>query len=398
MKNLVLVLSAMIFAGTVQAREKELFWADKSVNLEVTSSQPSSFQQTFLLEKVLRIYSNYECGYYVDPVTQVRPGTCYDVQCSGGAGKSEAWNAFYSARKEEKAARLAEAIKGIGQKTAEKLLAGNYFSSKPRSWDDFKAVINQAKSNGTIDDQIRTLVLSTYRNENMQNLGYNPSSCTTTAYDCSEIIVIRDGYYQPQTCERYDDTVVDAKSVNYQFQVEGAVLLPGEKDVLSLKVNAPGSLAIAQQGAHNNYQAVMAEGSSESQVYYYVKGVARKQVDLPSSALARADLFPAGKQAVQLQVSVSALALPQAANEELVLQYEVRSCKVGWLGVCGLGWDKKETKTTKLTSATTPIDVKINLEPGRKGLKVEVQVSISKRNSVYHTPKAIVKTTETIKL
>ena len=78
----------------------------------------------------------------------------------------------------------------MGKASAEALVAGGYFNSKPKSWDAFKSVIKSAAQAGAISEQVQTLVLSNYRNENMASLGYS-GGCTSTPYACNEVFIVQ---------------------------------------------------------------------------------------------------------------------------------------------------------------------------------------------------------------
>ena len=326
-------------------------------------------------------------------MVQVVTGTCYETTCQGGAGKSPLWDAFYSARKEEKPSRLAEAIKGVGQASADPLVAGGYFNSKPKSWDAFKSVINSAASNGAITQQVKTLILSNYRNENMANLGYN-GGCSSTPYACEEVHVIQEGYYVQKTCDNPIEQPIESKVMSFDFNVENSVLLPSENENLELSVSAEPSETSMREAYYNKY-SIAADLTGPNHILVRLTGAGRKQVALPKGGLQAVTLTGTGATTADLQVSVSPDILPVAQGEQLLIKYEVQSCKIGLLPC--LVWDKKETFTTPATGAITKIQVSSPLV-GKKGLKMQVDVEVYKQNSIYHTNKPLSKDTESIKL
>jgi hypothetical protein len=82
----------------------------------------------------------------------------------------------------------------------------------------------------------------------------------------------------------------------------------------------------------------------------------------------------------------------------LVIQYQVRTCQIGFLGTCGIGWDKVDNYVGKIQGNISTFGAPITLAKGRKGLKMEVEVKVYKQNSVYHNATPISKTTDKIVL
>tara|TARA_B110001454_G_scaffold219204_1_gene252264 strand:+ start:78261 stop:79436 length:1176 start_codon:yes stop_codon:yes gene_type:complete len=388
-KNLIPV--AMLLISSF-ATAQEVYWKKQTVSLPVAgSASKGTYAQSF--QRVVLQHNYYECGFPVEPTVQVVQGTCYDTTCSGGAGKSPLWDAFYSARKEEKPSRLAAAIKGVGQASADPLVAGGYFNSKPKSWNAFKSVINSAAANGAITQQVKTLVLSNYRNENMANLGY-AGGCTSTPYTCDEVHVIQEGYYVQRTCDAPVEQPIESRQVSFEFNVENSILLPSETENIELSVS-PEAGEISMKEAYYNKYAIQAQQTGPNHIVVSIDGAARKQVPLPKGSLQSVSLTATGATTADLQVSVSPAILPVAQGEQLVIKYEVKSCKIGFFPC--ITWDKKETFTKLATGPTTTIPVSSPLV-GKKGLKMQVDVEVYKSNSIYHNAKPLSKDTESIKL
>ncbi len=388
-KNLIPV--AMLIVSSL-ASAQEVYWKKQSVSLPIAGSESKgTYSQQF--QRVVLQHNYYECGFPVEPVVQVVTGTCYETTCQGGAGKSPLWDAFYSARKEEKPSRLAAAIKGVGQASADPLVAGGYFNSKPKSWDAFKSVINSAASNGAITQQVKTLVLSNYRNENMANLGYN-GGCSSTPYACEEVHVIQEGYYVQRTCDAPVEQPIESKLMSFEFNVENSVLLRSENENLELSVSAEPSETSMKEAYYNKY-SLAADLTGPNHIVVTLTGAGRKQVALPKGALQSVTLTGTGATTADLEVSVSPNILPAAQGEQLLIKYEVKSCKIGFLPC--IVWDKKEIFTKPATGAITKIPVSSPLV-GKKGLKMQVDVEVYKQNSIYHNNKPLSKDTESIKL
>lgn len=390
-----LIPAAILLVSTF-ATAQEVYWKPQPVSVKVANGDS---QATFngIFQQVVLQHNFYECGYNVDPVVQIVQGTCYDVSCQGGAGKSELWNAFFSARKEEKPARLAQAIKGVGQSSAEALVNGGYFNSKPKSWDAFKSVINQAAASGAISQQVKTLVLSNFRNENMANLGYNGGGCTSVPYTCEEVTIIQDGYYVSKTCDAPVEHVINTKQMNYQFNIQNAVLLPSEQESLSFNLTAIPSDATLSPSIYNKY-TFQTQQVAENQVHVNVMGVTRNQVALPSDAIQSVALIPVDGSSATLQVSVLPAILPVNEQEQLVISYEVKSCKMGFLPCGVVSWDEKKTFTANIKDAVTSIPVASTLTGAKKGIKIDVEIKVYKQNSIYHNAKPVTKKADAIKL
>lgn len=396
-QKIILALTLVLAMSGNFAFAQEVYWKKQDVTVQVTSQSGKDFSYNQIFHRMVLTHNYYECGYYQEPEVVIRPGTCYEVICQGGAGRSPAWDAFYSARKEEKATKLAAAIKGVGKASAESLVQANYFYSKPRSWEAFKAEINRAAQSGVITQQVKALVLSTYRNDNISNLGYASGSCTYTPYACDEVVVIREGQYVSRTCDDPRETVIDSKQMNYSIRVDNSVLLPSEVEKLNLSLSGQASESNLKSSIYNNY-SLQIVGQNESSTQLILSGVSRRLVNLPSDSLLSVALVPQGAQLANLQISVSPGALPANNTEQLAVSFEVRTCNIGLLGLCGFSWDKKQTFNGFINNGMVSFKAPTGLPVSSRGVKMEVQVKIYKMNSMYHNAQPVVKTTRTIKL
>jgi hypothetical protein len=392
------VLTKIVFiavATVSTAQAQQIFWKKQNVEIKFNgASATSTFNGIF--QRVIVTPTTYECGYNQDPLTEVRQGTCYDVTCSGDGGKSPNWDAFYSAKKAEKASKLAAAIKGVGKTSADSLVAGGYFSSKPRTWEAFKTEVKKAAAAGAITEQVKTMVLSTYREDNMANLGYASGSCQHTAYACNEVVVVREGGYVPQTCVENVEQVLDQKAVFYTFKVQGATLLPTETETISVSLSGEPAESTVKSSYYNSYNAATVQNGNGTAVMM-LQATGRKQVDLPVSGFQSVNLVANSANQATLQINVASSILPATASESLVVLYTVRTCTIGFLGACGIGWDKTENYTSKLTNTVSSFTVPATIS-GKKGVKMEVQVKVFKQNSMYHNANPVTATTNRITL
>jgi hypothetical protein len=127
------------------------------------------------------------------------------------------WNGFFNVPKAQKPAALAATVKGIGQSTAQKMVDGGFFHSKPRSWEEFKAEIMRAEN--AIGTGFSHEVLVTYGTENMRNLGYYSEQTCKIVYDT---VNVRREYKQRE----------HVRTVTSKFTIilEGSALLNGERE------------------------------------------------------------------------------------------------------------------------------------------------------------------------
>lgn len=391
-------VAIIAFAMVSTAQAQQIYWKRQNVELKVNNLNGGNSVSSFngIFQKVLVTPVAYECGYKLDPQVEVRQGTCYDVTCAGGAGSSPNWDAFYSAKKAEKATKLANAIKGVGKTSAEALVANGFFSSKPRSWDSFKAEIKSAGARGVISEQVTSMVLNTYRVDNMANLGYSANSCQKTAYACNEVVVIREGGYVPQTCYDNVEQVVEQKAMNYTFNVQNSILLPSETESITVSVSPEPLDSAITASYYNTYIQQVLPGQGFNSVVMNIQGTGRKQVSLPASGLQSVSLLPTDSTKATLQIGVSPAILPANPSESLLVQFQVRTCQVGFLGTCGFGWDHVQNFNGTITNTISSFYAPVSITPGRNGVKMEVEVKVFKQNSVYHNASPISRTTSKI--
>lgn len=398
------ILKGMMFtviaATSIAQAGDSIYWKQKTAEVTVTSQGTSNNIFSDIFEKIHSITTTKDCSYTTEPEFKIIPnaGNCIDYKCTGGAGKSPQWDAFYSAKKEDKAEALADAIKGVGAKTAEALITGGYFNSKPRTWDAFKTQIKKAAADKAITQSIATLVLSTYRSDNISVLGYASGACTELAYVCDDVILLRPSQRITKSCSHTDEYVIETKAVNYTFNVNNAVLLPFETEKLSLSVSGSASELELKPSYYNSYQFNVVSDSG-NQVVVDVNGIGRKQVNLPESALQSVNLSNLDSKTANLQINLGpSAAIPESSTETVVAEYNVKQCSAGFLGCKPFGWDDEHTYTVTLNSASTLIPVPVTIKPGSKGIKMEIDVKLYKQNSIYHNAKPIEKTTQKISI
>ncbi len=144
------------------------------------------------------------------------------TKCTGGSpgdGSKGDWKGFFNAKKEDKAAALAAAVKGIGLSTAKKIMKdGRYFQSKPESWEQFHKMIFDIQDDLKLP--VVSEVLGEYGKENERNLGYVPEGGT-----CEDIYEDRTFLDFRMTPVRIGDVKKDV-----EINIDGAPLLSGESE------------------------------------------------------------------------------------------------------------------------------------------------------------------------
>ena len=393
MKLLFSFVLVLMSAGAQAQLRTTTRWSTETVNLSVQGlNSQARFSKQF--DKILEVEVQRTCQEWIEGtgggwVT----GTCYELECTQGAGKSPAWDAFYSAKKEDKARKLADAIKGVGKASSEALVAGNYFSSKPRSWADFKTEIKRAETAGVITAQVSSMVLNQYQNDNRQNLGYSSSDCRSVPYACQIWQDGTPGYYRNYTCTETETQVIDTRYVNFQVNVSNAILLPYETEKFKLNLSPEFSNISVQGAYYNNYNLNLQPESLTSMVIY-LEGLQRNRVNLPAESIRSTQLkFYKAANQMQLEVQLDGKYLALEGNESAVLEYVVKTCKPKWTGLCGIGWDEKQAPVT-IPAREELVRLNIGVRPGDKAA---VEVRLVKKASQFYNAAPVSKETATVR-
>ncbi len=388
-----LMVAALALTATAQAQtSNKVYWTSEPLKLTVTSAN-SNANYSAKFRQVSETTTYYDCSGIVDDGTGqwVQQEHEVIVSCSGGAGKSEAWDAYFSAKKAAKADRLAAAIKGIGKSSAQSLIDAGYFSSKPRSWQEFSSTITRASQEGVISAQVASMVLSKFGSDNRETLGYSGSACQTKTV--VENVWVSNAYYKQKTCTDVQENVIDIKNVDFQINVANAVLLPQEREEINLTLTADPQDVRVSDGYYNRYTATAEEVGHDTTVIN-INGIARKLVNLPSQALQATKLdYVASERVAKLTLDVDPRFLANDGSGALVVDYVLWTCKINWLGTCILSLGEKAAPVTvTLNDVHTVVDV-----PVPTGHKAQVVVSLRKENSKYYNVNTVDQNTNTIK-
>lgn len=323
------------------------------------------------------------------PYTCDLPGwgttSCLDYKCgSSGKGKSELWNAFYSAKGEDKPAALAKAIDGIGKSSAKGLIESKVFQSKPKSWTEFRTAMNKALKGDYITQQQYNEVFGTYGEVNRANLGYAEADCQafTTTCEVYGMFPVVNGCSQKQQDER----VVSHRNVPVQVVVSNPFLQSFETDNLTVSAGGDFDSIQVTGGQYTNYQA--SKTPTGDGAIITVNGMSRRMVDVPRGAFKKISFADQRGQNLQYTVEVDPRYLGQG-EDKLMMKIEVRHCASGGLfsfqaGDCK-GKDKEAMvyepmQTIQLTQAST--NMPITAIP--VGHRVWVKYTLSRENSPWY--------------
>ncbi len=357
--------------------------------LKIPLSAGTSIDQTFnvkytqyavydMIEPVLTDTSHYETRWtYVSTPVLV----CDE---KAGTGKSEAWNAFYSAPGPQKAAALAKAIDGVGNSTAAKMVKGNYFSSKPRNWQDFQTIIERAAADKVIEESAEHDVLYKYRQANMEKLGYQ----TQVSGACQMVIVdhkeptqvwITSSAYVSKPVTHRDAISSDTKT--FEVRISGQRLQSWEHDMMVFSFDHDSNQVSLAGAAYNNY------GIAFDGRVITVKALSRKLVNLPSNAFPAGGTLESSNGSASFSAPLNSAYLPSTtADGYMIVSVEVRSCKKGlFAGACAVfGRDEKvEAKVAKQVNRQAGIAKHVfPITPGRV---YWVRYWVNMQNSPWYT-------------
>lgn len=371
MKKLFVLLSVafgLVSAPATFAQKPQLRVVPKTVTIEASASDNG---QTQIIETDVEIRQ-----IYVDYVK--RTGTCKTVDCDDtGDGSKGDWKKFWEAKKSQKPAELAKAIKGIGETTAERILEAGYFKSKPRSWRAFSREINDAQDDLKRDGysyNFASAVLEQYGYDNSVNLGYSTAnSCTVREYPCTVWDeVLKESHYKYVPVKaRFKAT----RMVLQSFETEKFALtfstIPEDTEV---------EMANWGTSAHNKYN-LQTMVDTNGNAYITAEGMGRIKNAVPASAVTSASLTRTA-DGFLFNVKVDPKYLPREdAGSKLVISYEV--CNTSWIGTC---YEVvREAKSAYLNAANN--NLKFSDGKYKSRSKYFVRYRIARTDSKYYSNK-----------
>ncbi len=378
------------------AGEPRVEWKNGSMSVAVSGKTPegSSTQEVIVNQEMTWTETEYFQDYRSEYQEVRVPGTCSDFECSAGAGKSDLWDAFYSAPSDRKAAALDAAISGIGEVSAKNLVAKGYFKSKPRSWADFTREITTAADRNVIKRSVATMVLENNRYENITKLGYAGNTCKEIKRSCDLYIsqLVQVPFQNSREISR--SRILDKKAFNVTVNISGSLLLPSEQDIVSLKIDEFGKVASLDSNGYNNY-ALAAQAVNGNNVVISVKAINRILRPLSNNMILKESyVFVAEKPTLILDIDTQYIPGKEDPNAQLIVDYTVQACEYGWTGTCGFSeWKNLKQGSAIITAARTSITVDVP----RKH-KTQIKYRITRKNSLYFDGKGLnVRETDEIK-
>jgi hypothetical protein len=313
-----------------------------------------------------------------------RSSTCNKVECSNtsGDGSTGNWHEFFNVPQHEKPKALADAIKGIGIKTAELVVKAGFFKSKPRSWGAFTQEIERAQrelARQGYQGRFSELVLEQYGQQNAKNLGYFiENACRVVTYPCT--------VFEEVETERFSYHL----NRKVEVQVSGQVLQSFEKDTFKIKVGVePLAVEPSVDQIYNGYQVKVSHLNPSSSLIQ-IAGTGRKLVTFPTAAgSARLSVATNG---LLLSGSIQSDYWPSAEDSQsrIVLEYKV--CRVNWFGGCF------QTQIDQTEVAVQGPEFQV-LIPGnllKKGSKHKVWYMIKRLGSKWYSAQGVEQTTDSV--
>lgn len=365
----------------------QLEWSKGTLSFAITGAAPAGTVTSEVKVNQEMIWTETE--FFTDTRSEyqevVVAGTCSDFKCSAGAGKSDLWDAFYSATGEKKAAALDAAISGIGIVSAKNLVVKGYFKSKPRSWDEFTREINTAANRDVIKKSVATLVIENNRYENITKLGYGANSCQEVKRNCDLYITKLVQVPFQNSREVQKRRIVETKTFKVTVNSSGSLLLPDEKDSITLKVDQTGKVVDADSNGYNTY-AIANQATDGQNVNVELKAVNRILRPLSNNMIRQESyVLVADKPTFILDVDPQMIPGKEDPNAQLVIDYTVQVCEYGWTGTCGFSsWKNAKMASMVINAARTIIPVDVP----RKH-KSQILYRVSRKNSIYFDSKGL---------
>jgi len=194
---------------------------------------------------------------------ETRPVVIVDCTTLPGEGRGD-WRGFYNVPRDQKAAALAAAIRGIGLPSAQQIVAARvrYFEPKPRTWNEFRAVINQIDRDLNLG--IGNNVLVTYGNDNAKNLGYYAEE-TCTRRTVTELVLV------PYEMREFAYN----KALDVTLVVSGAVLLSMENESFDVTYDGENA-SLSADSRYNRYTQLVYGDARRGEVTFKLAGIRYK--------------------------------------------------------------------------------------------------------------------------
>ena len=310
--------------------------------------------------------------------------TCEDYVCSGGVGKSDLWNEYYSTPGPKKIAALDAALQGIGPVGASKLQAAGLFQKKPVSWQEFRQRMNDALRRKVITERMYKDVFNTYGAENRFNLGYTGDRCSSQTYRCEVygLFPVIDGCTKTVNAEQ----TINVFNKPITVTVRNPQLQPFETEEVTV-VAGPEYESIRVLRSDKTEYRVSKQPSGNGAAIL-LEGVGRYQSALPANSI-RSLTFADGRgrnmQAIG-NVDPRAIGL---GDDKLMLTLSVTHCPTApWYAKFGECKGRDSVAKVALAPSYTRVtqaQQAIDLPTIPAGHRVWVTATLHRENSRYYT-------------
>ncbi|MFZ4404619.1 MAG: hypothetical protein ACOYOK_11005 [Pseudobdellovibrionaceae bacterium] len=387
-RSILIIATLQISSVAFSIEEPQVRWEAKPIEFTVDSDRS---------EQTLQLQAQQIMTYTTSQTANVVPNNTVEVEvaywskcpvytCTGsGQGKSPLWDAFYSASAEDKVTALDKAILGAGPETSKKLVMGQYFAQKPRSWDHFVKIIQQAQIDGAVRPTEATKILSqeNYGLKNLRQLGYSENSCRITQVTCTKYTKETNLLLTPQTQSYVAEKVIGTVSKKVKVFASGSKLLPYEKDSFTLEIGKDlNDLKITGSNDNKNEYEY---GIYSDQIV--IKAIARKKMSFPRDVVLSQSYtynVSTGEATLTLNLDKKYFTEPMDANSTLLLNYRVQTCNYGWTGTCGLeSWKDVAQSEIKVTKEHLVITIPAGTIKAKQ--KSQVVYTFTKLNSPYYS-------------
>jgi hypothetical protein len=369
-------IACVFNSGAVRASEPTVAWERQTQSVTVTPDL-SGVTQNFQIEipQVMRWQERVETIVNENRLVEVE-GWCDGLDCpDSGNGKSPAWDRYFSAPGNAKTRALADAIKGVGEVSAEKLIRGGFFHSKPRSWKAFVAEIDRAVSGGAIDSRVRYEVVVRYRSENVENLGYAAGACRPYSYRCMKW----ENRLVPVPRVSFEDRhrVLQTHMRSFNLTVNNSRLQHFESEKVEVTAGLETDDVSVQAGPFNLYQRSISHNGNVTDVV--LTGIKRNFVAIPKGVVLGAFVVKQGGPNLSLAVDAKYIPAP-GTTDRLLLRYVVEGCKLSFTGYCTFSKYKAvDQGEAQVTQPTSLIALKV---PANH--KVRVRYAVARLGSSWY--------------
>jgi hypothetical protein len=360
------------------AGEPTIAWERTSRTFSVNQGG-GDFQVPMQIDKVMT---------WEDPVEVPAPSTweprpaagyCQEYECEGDGGQSEYWNNYFSAKKDKKVKALADAIQGVGEKSAEALIAANFFQKKPRTWSAFAGEMRRAERENVISGNITYQVLEKFRADNLSRLGYEPNRCRLKDYSCTvwvdtEVLHTR---IEMQTRKK----VVESVQREVEVKVTNPQLQSFETESIGVEIGRSPADFSYRVGGTTRYNVTNV--ATEERLSLQFQGVERIPQDLPNDAMLRSS-FVEITGGGRFTVNVEPKYVPTQAPDTLIFSYYVQTCKKNWTGICFGDWQNGPRQEVAFKGSSITTDIKVE-----KKQKARIMYTILRKNSRWYNDKPL---------